>query len=73
MLANGSSWEDRAGGFEQARYPLLLDPMGAIYLYGTESYDLIFIDRKMRLVEKKTFTDSALPDIKQRLRELNAE
>lgn len=74
MLTNGRSWEDRAGGFEQARYPLLLDPTGAIfYLYGTESYELIFIDRKLRLVEKETFTDSALPAMKQRLRELHAE
>jgi hypothetical protein len=74
VLANGSSWEDRASGFEEARYPLLLDPMGAIfYLYGTESYELILIDRKLRLVEKKIFTDSALPAVKQRLRELHAE
>jgi hypothetical protein len=50
--------------------------MGAIfYLYGTGSDDILFIDRKLRLVDKQVLESAGgtIAEVKQRLRELHAE
>ena len=58
---------------------MLLDPQGAVFwLYDTTSYDMIFIDKQMRLVAKGSFDEysaqyMAVSQVKQRLRELDAE
>ena len=74
VFTNGSSWESHNPGFDQVSFPMLLDPQAStFYLYGTTSYDVIFVDRKQRLVKKETFDTSLVPSIKQRLRELHVE
>jgi hypothetical protein len=74
VFTNGSSWDAHNPGFDEVTFPMLLDPQASVfYLYGTTSYDLIFVDRKQRLVNKETFDTSLVPSIKQRLRELHAE
>ena len=76
VLTNHSTWDFayRPAEFDQVRYPLLLDPEGAVfYLYGTSSYEMIFVDRQLRLVNKQIFDSTIIPSVKQRLRELHAE
>jgi hypothetical protein len=74
VYTNGRSWSDRNDSFDAVTFPMLLDPEGGIFwLYNTTSYDMIFIDKQLRLVSKQAYDDSLTGVIKQRLRELHAE
>jgi len=76
VLTNHSSWdfEWRPADFDVPTFPLLLDASRQIFeLYGASSYEMIYVDRKQRLVAKEIFESSNIAAVKQRLRELHAE
>jgi hypothetical protein len=74
VFTNGKSWGDHNPEFDGVTFPMLLDPEGGVfYLYGTSSYEVIFVDKKQRLVSKQIFDDSLTLQYLQKARELHDE
>ncbi len=74
VATNATSWDQRAPGWDQVTYPVMLDASGQVFkLYGAQSYDIILVDKQGRLVTKVSYSESVLDQVLQRIRELHAE
>ena len=74
ITTNATSWDDnRAPGFDEVTLPITLDSAGVFYLYSADSYDVILVDKKGRLVSKQQFPETTTAILNQRIRELHAE
>lgn len=73
IVTHAQSWADRAENFNEAKIPVMLDTAGVFYIYSADSYDMVLIDKKGRLVSKEPFNPFDISKIQQRIRELYAE
>lgn len=73
MEDSGMPWKDRAFGFDQASYPVMLDKGGVFYMYSAKAYDAFLVDKKGRLVTKVPFSDAEVFNLNSRIRKLHAE
>jgi hypothetical protein len=73
VATNATSWDQHAPGFDEVSLPIMIDTAGVFYIYSADSYEMILIDRKGRLVTKEIFSEAAVVTMKQRIREVHAE
>lgn len=70
----GPNWEDRADGYDSAEFPVMPDATAVYYIYGAYPYDVFLVDKKGRMVTKKSsFTSTMVDELKQKIRDLDAE
>jgi hypothetical protein len=73
LATNATSWDQHAPGFDEVSLPIMIDTDGVFYIYSADSYEMILVDRKGRLVTKEVYSDAAVAVMKQRIREVYAE
>ncbi len=76
ITAPGTTWKDRAAGFDKIDFPVMPDSTGSVFnLYSATLYDLFLVDKKLQLVTRQTaFKDSTrFEQVKQRIRQLYVE